>query len=492
MKISLIHPRLVYPPSQPPLGLGYIAAYLEKAGHEVQFIEAAFSPDDEAVVQSVKAFGAQLIGISVMISYFTKAIELSALLKRHLPDVPTVFGGPHPSVVPDDFLKYDSVDFVLVGEGEHTFTKMATAMERGEFEPENIAGLHWKAHGMTRRAMQCATAEATADKRQEKEVNVARIVPFKKSPSRVAHQAQADRITDLDELPWPARHLMPMDQYQHRGYNVSFGMHGSNFNIMTTRGCPYKCNFCDHSVFGRKPVSRDIKDVVDEIEDTAKRYNIRNFDIMDDTFTMNRNYVLEFCDELISRNLNLFWCCRMRVTKVTREVMKKMAEAGCVRFSLGIESVDPGVLKSIEKNISTDEVTRLLKWAKEFNILTIGNFMIGNIGDTRETIYKTLAYSLNTKEIDIPSWVILVPLPGTQAFEVGKKNGWIRTFDWDDYRMNSKDLPIWRNEALSHEELRDIYADIARQVRPKVQYAMDVLHQERLKYYPELKKYASA
>lgn len=449
MKISLIHPRLIYLPSQPPLGLGYIAANLEKNGHEVQFIEGAFFSDDDLIARSVKEFGAELIGISVMISYFSNSINLSRIIKELIPDVPIVMGGPHPSVVPDNFIKLDTVDYVLVGEGEESLVQMANAMEDDNFDPSKVPGLRYK--------------------------------------SGSADTPQAPRIIDLDALPWPARHLMPMALYQHRDYNVSYGMHGSNLNIITTRGCPYRCNFCDHTVFGYKPISRSIKSVVDEVEDTVKKYNIRNFDIMDDTFTMRQDYVMDFCDELMSRSLNVFWCCRLRVTGVTRTMIQKMADAGCVRFSVGIESVDERVLKETNKRISIPEVVQVLKWAKEYGILTIGNFMIGNIGDTRESINKSLKFSIETSEIDLPSWVVLVPLPGTPVFEIGKKNGWIRSYDWDDYRMNIKELPIWRNEALSHEDLKDIYADVAKKVRPKIKYAMNVLHMQRLKYYPELK-----
>jgi anaerobic magnesium-protoporphyrin IX monomethyl ester cyclase len=448
MKISLIHPQLIYLPSQAPLGLGYIAASLEQEGHEVQFIEGAFLPDGESIARSVKAFGANLVGISVMISYYSNAIDLSRRIKEQNPDIPILLGGPHPSVVPDDFLKFDTIDYVLVGEGEEAFADMANSIDAGTFDRHKIPGLRWKG-----------------------------------GSSDIPHTS---RLRDLDSIPWPARHLMPMEQYRHRNYIVSYGMHGGNFNLITTRGCPYRCNFCDHTVFGYKPISRSIQNVVNEIEHTVKKFNIRNFDIMDDTFTMRKEFVMEFCDELMARNLKVFWCCRLRVTGVTREMMQKLANAGCVRFSVGIESTDETVLKATNKKISSQEVVQVLKWAKEFGMLTIGNFMIGNIGDTRETIYKTLAFSLQTKEIDIPSWVMLVPLPGTPVFEIGKQNGWIRSYNWDDYRMNIKDLPVWRNEALSHKDLKEIYADIANKVRPKIKHAMDGLHMERLKCYPEL------
>ena len=278
---------------------------------------------------------------------------------------------------------------------------------------------------------------------------------------------------------------MAMDKYQHRDCNVSFGMHGSNFNIITARGCPNVCNFCDHTVFGYRMSNRSIKDVVDEIEFTARTYNIRNFDIMDDTFTQKNSRVMEFCDELMSRNLNLFWCCRLRVTGVTQDLIQAMSRAGCIRFSVGIESVDERVLAATRKRITISEVTQSLKWAKECGMLTIGNFMIGNLGDDHESVRKSIKYAVETEEIDLPSYVILVPLPGTPVYDMGKENGWIRSYDWDEYRMNNKGLPLMRNEALTHQDIKELYSEAADAVRPKIRRAFERFHEPRKSLYGE-------
>jgi magnesium-protoporphyrin IX monomethyl ester (oxidative) cyclase len=447
MNITLIHPRLVYEPSQQPLGISYIAAALEESGHIVQLIEGAFTETDEEIAAMVMAFGADLVGISVMISYYSNSLSLAHALKAKIPDIPIVFGGPHPSAVHEDFIKCDPVDYVMVGECEEAFCLFANTFNGANFDPGAIPGLIWK--------------DGCSDEK-----------------SAV--------VKDINSLKWPARHLLPMDKYLHRGYIVSFGMHGGNFNVITSRGCPFNCNFCDHSVFGNNVRCRDNIDVVNEIEYTSKKYNIRNFDVMDDTFTLSKKRVEEFCNELINRNLNLFWACRLRVTGVTREMLELMKKAGCIRFSVGIESVSERVLKATNKKISMEEVCRVLKWAKEFDFLTIGNFMIGNLGDTRETVSESLKFALETKEIDIPSFVMLTPLPRTHVFEVGKKNNWIRSYDWDYYRMNIKDLPIMRNEALSHEDLKEIYAEVAKAVRPKIQDSLKRLHEPRIELYPEL------
>lgn len=450
MKISLVHPRLIYLPSQQPLGLGYIAACLEKQNHDVQFIEGAFYPSDEDIVEEIGNFGSKVVGISVMVSYHSKALNLAKKIKLAYPDIVIVMGGAHPSVVPFGFISHDFVDYVIAGEGEESFVLLVEALERNASLNDilSIPGIFCR-----------------------KGISAVRRTP---------------RIEDIDALPWPARHLMPMDKYMHRDNTVSFGMHGGNFNIMTTRGCPFRCNFCDHSVFGHKPITRKVQNVVDEIEYTSKKYNIRNFDVMDDTFTMSRRYVMQFCEELISRKLDLFWCCRLRVNAVTKEMLQKMAEAGCVRFSVGIESVDDRVLKAVNKQITIEKVIQVLKWAKEYGILTIGNFMIGNLGDDRESIYKTLQFALEVDEVDLPSFVVLVPLPGTEIARIGKENGWIRSYEWDDYRMNIKDLPMMRNEALSHQDIQEIYADVANAVRSKIAYAIEHLHKPRIRFYPEL------
>lgn len=449
MQLSLIHPRLTYLPSQQPLGLGYIAANLEKSGHAVHFVEAAFYNDDDLVIDEIIRKGSKVVGISIMISYYGKAFALARQIKQRIPDIIVVVGGPHPSVVPEAFYNEEFIDYVLAGEGEYSFPNLIHALEAQGKEREilltQVPGL-WQRGGI---------------------------------PST----SNIQRITNLDSLPWPARHLMPMDKYKHRDFNVSFGMHGGNFNIITSRGCPNVCNFCDHTVFGYKPTLRSLSDVVNEIEHVAKTYNIRNFDIMDDTFTLSSERVMEFCEKLLERTMNLFWCCRLRVTGVTRDMLAMMSRAGCIRFSVGIESIDPRVLKATNKKICVEEVVRTLKYAKEFGMLTIGNFMIGNLGDDKESVLTTLQFALNTPEIDLPSYVVLVPLPGTPVFSIAQKNGWIRSFNWDEYRMNSRDLPLMRNEALSHEDVRDLYSLAAKAVRPKIQQAFEKLHKPRIALY---------
>lgn len=448
MKISLIHPRLVYQPSQQPLGIMYIAAELEKHGFEVQLVEAAFTESDEAVAKRVKEFEADVVGISVMINYFDNALSLATLIKQQNPNCIAVVGGPHASALPEEFLTKRDIDYVMVGECEKEFAKFVSVLSDGK-NPKNdsIPGLIWK-----------------------------------EGRSKILSAV----VDDIDSLAWPARHLLPITSYQHRGYIVSYGMHGGNFNVITSRGCPFRCNFCDHSVFGKNVRYRDTVDVVDEIEYTAKKYKIRNFDIMDDTFTLNKKRIKAFCNEMIRRDLNLYWACRLRVTGVTRELLEIMKKAGCIRFSVGIESVSPKVLKATNKQISMEEVGQVLKWAKQLGFLIIGNFMIGNLGDTWETVMKSAEYAVQSKEIDIPSFVVLTPLPGTEIFELGKQNDWIRTYNWSEYRMNIKELPVMRNEDLSHEDLQELYSNVADMVRPKIQKNLAELHEPRLALYPEL------
>lgn len=449
MRVSLIHPRLIYEPSQPPLGLGYIAAVLEKDGNDVQFIEGAFYETDQDIADALKEFSPDLIGVSVMVSYHTKSLLLADCIKLNLPDIPVVFGGPHPSVLVEEFVSKACVDYVIAGEAEESMRLLAEGLsEPATFDPTEVPGLHWGGGSA-------------------------------KNPMAVP-------CSDLDTLPWPARHLMPMQRYRHQNNTVSLGMHGTNFNVMTARGCPYTCNFCDHTVFGYKIRYRDLDDVVDEIEEVSTRYNIVNFDVMDDTFTTSRRRVTEFCEKLIERDLKLFWSCRLRVNTVTRELLEVMSRSGCIRFSLGIETVDDIVLANIEKKITVDKVLQVLKWAKDFNMLTIGNFMIGNLGDSKTSVRKTIKFAVETETIDIPSFVVLTPLPGTPVFDIGKENGWIRTYDWDEYTMNTKGMPIMRNEVLTHQDIKELYSEAAAAVAPRIKDTFRKLHDPRVKYYDDV------
>jgi radical SAM superfamily enzyme YgiQ (UPF0313 family) len=276
-----------------------------------------------------------------------------------------------------------------------------------------------------------------------------------------------------------------MENYIHRGYYVSFGFEGKHLNVMGSRGCPNNCYFCCKAMFGREVTFRSISNIIDEIERETKSYDIPNFELSDYDFNINVKHVYEFCDELKKRNLDLKWYCKMRVSNVSEDLLRRCRDAGMKRVSFGVESADKRVLNLMRKNINLDKVKQVFKWTKNLGIISMAYFMVGNPGDNEESISKTLAFC-DELECDIPSFTIVTPVPGSDLFNHAFQNGWIRSSNWEDYTQHNKTLPIMRNESLSHEELFLLYKKCKTHVDNRIRDAFEKYHGHNPSYTKEL------
>ena len=247
-------------------------------------------------------------------------------------------------------------------------------------------------------------------------------------------------------------------------------MIGANFNIVMARGCPFRCNFCDHSLFGHQPVERSIPRILDEIEHVWDKYRVPCMEIDDDTFSLKLPRVEAFCRGLLDRNLaHLKWSARCRVSGVTPEIFQQMAKAGCVHVSFGVESIDERVLRRIHKNITRAQVDDATRWAKQAGMHVVANFMIGNIGDDEASVMKSLDYALANDNIDVPSFTVITPLKNTEVYDLAAANGWIRNTDWDFYNQKTVNM---RNEALHYDDIERLRQHIRTAIHSKVRAVM--------------------
>ena len=304
----------------PPLGLLYIAAVLEKAGHKVQIFDA--DPEYQStMMKEIKDFNPELVGLSFLTVAYERAFNLCKDLKKELPDVKFCAGGVHTTVKPHDTLKEFDLDFIVVGEGEDTIIEVCEKLEK----KEGLAGVNGVMY------------------RENGEV----IVTEKR-----------DMIKDLDSIPFPARHLIDMTPYLMppgiiRGYAEK-----NQTTIVTSRGCPFKCIYCgSHNIFGRRTRRRSVKNVVDEVEHLVKNYGMKGIYYCDDTFTLSAKWVREYCDELKKRNLNIKWACQSRVDQTDRELMTRMKESGLVQLDFGVESGSEKILKVLGKGGAGDRTS---------------------------------------------------------------------------------------------------------------------------------------
>jgi radical SAM superfamily enzyme YgiQ (UPF0313 family) len=367
-----------------PLGLAYVAAAIERTGTPVGLLDAhAFGMDEEAIVSYVRGQSPRAVGLSVMSSMFQSASRISRALAS-LPERPlVVWGGPHPTVRPEESITRGGADMVVIGEGETTAIELAPRLSQGPEGWRSVPGLAFAQDG------------------------------------RVERTNPRTLIGDLDSLPFPAYHLLPMERYTtlHTGARRSC-------NVLTSRGCPGKCTFCSRHVFGRATRCRSIGNVLAEIEMLLSDYRIKEICVIDDAFTENRRRVLGFCEEIGRRRLEFPWRLSngARADSVDEELLRAMRAAGCYEIAFGVESGDDGVLRQIGKEVTTAQIAAAFKAAKRAGMDTIGFFIIGHPFDTVETMRKTIDFAVRL-DPTYAQFTMSTPLPGTALWDWVERHG---------------------------------------------------------------------
>jgi radical SAM superfamily enzyme YgiQ (UPF0313 family) len=368
----------------PPMGLASLAAVLEEERRAVDLLDAhALGIGIDGVISRVGEIEPLAIGLSVMSSMFASAAKLTREIKR-LPSPPLIiWGGPHPTVCPEESLTRGGADICVLGEGERTIVELAPCLPGSSREWGSIAGIAFMRDGA------------------------------------VARTAGRKLIEDLDSLPPPAYHLLPMDRYAtlHTGRKRFC-------SIMTSRGCPGKCMFCSRCVFGGRMRYRSVARVLDEIELLMREYRIEEISVIDDAFAEDRGRVLALCGEITKRGLRFAWRLGngARVDTIDEDLMMVMRMAGCYEVAFGVESGDDEVLKRIGKEITTQQVREAFRAAHRAGLDTIGFFMIGHPFDTLETMKKTIDFAISL-DPTYAQFTMSTPLPGTALWEWVERHG---------------------------------------------------------------------
>ncbi len=370
-------------PIFPPLGLSYIAAVLERSGYEVQIIDAKVERlSINEILRRVSVFNPHIIGLSSSTPDFCITKSLAKQIKA-LGDYTVLIGGPHVSALPEETMQEGCFDYGILGEGERTVAQLVNAMASGNtHDIPNIKGIVFN------------------------------------NGSQLVRTPPQPYIEDLDTLPFPARHLLP----NLKKYNYSWYKYLPTATIITTRGCPYQCIFCDRAVFGNKLRMRSIENILDEIGLLVKEYNIRGIDIVDDLFTVTPERVMEFCNGLIKRNLKISWSCMGRADCINLETLKVMKKAGCWQIGYGIESGNQSILDNIKKNLTLDTIEKAVKWTQEAGIRKSGLFILGLPGETEATMQDTLEFA---KKISLDRAVFFTtqPFPGSELYRIALARG---------------------------------------------------------------------
>ncbi len=431
MKIALIAPP--YPLEEapsPPLGLTYIAAVCEAAGAQVtilDYIVRGYSP--EKLLEEISAFGPDIVGTNSVTMNFNPAAEILGIVKQANPHVITLMGGPHVSFDHENTLAlYPGIDIIVRGEGEVTVAELLEKIHAPE-KWQGVRGLVFRDKG------------------------------------KIITTDQRPLIQDLDDLPMPARHLLPMARYQALGYPVS---------IITSRGCPNQCIFClGRRMVGTRVRFRSVGNITQEIK-ILKSYGISFVNIADDLFTASKSRVKEFCRELVEQELNISWSAFSRVNTIDTETLKIMKEAGCHSVSFGVESGNPQMLKRVKKGVTIAQARKAAMACEEAGIRGHASFMVGLPGETLETMADSLDLQ---RELDMESaFHFLAPFPGTTVREeIENYDLEILTNDWDQYNANQS---IVRTSALFPEQM-DVFVHDSEEKKRKEWEALERKYENR-------------
>ena len=412
MNILLIFPPstiygadLTTPAVVPPLGLCYLGGYLEKHGYKNVTIldarslskgrviregnRALYGLKDDEIVEYIKKVDPDVIGISCMYTaYSGDTHRLAQTIKNMDKKIPIVVGGAHASTFPDLVLKDTNVDIVSHYEGEETFLEVVRSIENNKGFAD-VKGISYRENGAVI-----------------------------KNPAR-------EFIEDLDTIPFPARHLVDMDLYLDNE-PTTFGMRAPATTFITSRGCPQSCVFCtiktvwdDMNFRSRSP-----KNVVDELEHLNKEYGIEEFYWMDDAAGTSKKRLIEICDEIIERKLDIKWTTPNGIAHwyLDEKVLDKMKAAGCYRVTFGMESGNLETRKYIGKPFPLEQATKMLAHANKIGLWTICTFIIGFPVEDEESIMDTIDYACSCGT-DMAVFYLLCPHPGTDVYQDFQKDG---------------------------------------------------------------------
>lgn len=399
-----------------PLGLGYIAAVLRENGfYEIDLFDPEAERSSwEEIRERIRNFNADVIGLSCVTSTYPVAKKMAKLIKSVNKKALVVIGGVHVSALPQETLKdCPAIDLIVIGEGEYTFLEVCQKLEKGE-SLDNISGIAL---------------------RKGKKI-------FFTPARQFTH--------NLDKIPFPARYLVDLNNYTTPPH-MTIGKRG--VTLISSRGCPSQCTFCaSHVVAGRRFRAHSPDYVIREIDYLQSKYGYQYFIFEDDSFTIDKQRVEEICRQLIKRKKKIIWICFGRVTTVDRSLLKLMKRAGCYLIGYGIESGDQKIRRNIKKGITEGQCLKAFKLSKEVGLKTQAFFMIGNPGETEETIKKTinLAIKLNPTLVFFSP---LVPYPGTEIYKQLCGVHFDPSRNWSDYSAFGDGLAL-KLHNISTEKLK--------------------------------------
>jgi len=399
----------------PPLGILYIASACERMGLKPRIVDVVSTGNSiEDILKLIDTEKVRLVGMSATTPQIRGSIQLAQKIKQRFDTEVTIgIGGAHVSADPAFMDRFDVFDFAIIGEGEEIFPRLVKAAGEG-----HIKGVYY-----------------------------------------------GERLTDLDSLAFPSRHLMNQDDYYIQPYGKYFA------TIHTARGCPFNCSFCSNPVTGRKTRFRSPENVVDEIEYCIREFGIRFVLFTDDTFTLNMERTARICEEILRRDIKVLWGCETNANLVNGELIELMHKSGCREIAFGVESGN-GEIRSriLRKKVSDDDLVRAFAKCRRSRVETSAFCMLGFPEETRENMLQTLEFALRIKP-DVLGVHLTVLLPGADLYLQAINEGKISQDIWDRYAKGKIEAqPVYVPNSLSRQTMEAIQKYIYRRYYFRLSY----------------------
>ncbi len=397
MKILLISPRVSFesPPTytNPKLGLMYLSSYVKKHGYnnikiiDLDLVTWSFN----TFCRKVKEYSPDLVGIQCMSTNLESAYRICGFLRENLNNTKIVLGGPHFNSNCEDIFSYFNIDFVVRGEGERTFLELIRSL-REPSHYKNIKGL-----------------------------------VFREPSGSVVRNAYRELNHELDELPFPDYD----DLYEgHPFYGHPYSETNRMVTMMTSRGCPFRCAFCDTpNIHGTKVRTRSVDNVLEEMKFLQKKYGVKEFSFKDSNFHMSKKWVTEFAEKITRKNMNILFFANYRAEVISEGYLEPLKQAGCSLVFSGIESTDPKVKEILGKNTSMEQILRADELFKKYNIKCLYSFMFGSPEDTEESLRSYIDFAIKTN----PFLILIQPttaFPGTDLYDYAIKHNLLKDPKW--------------------------------------------------------------
>ena len=396
----------------PPLGITYIAAVLEKMGIEARIIDCAVGVSFDELYKRIIEESPDVIGITSTTPSFVKAKTVASFIREQLPATKILIGGAQSTALPNESMKTGLFDIGVIGEGELTVQELFRNYRNKTFEGlDQIRGIIYK-------------------------------------DERGLHQNEdQDFIENLDVIPLPARHLLPHPRFYRPTpascRRVPYAV------IMTSRGCPSQCTFCDRKIFGVRFRKRSVANIFQEIEEVVAKYGVKEIRFFDDTFTLDKKRVYDICDEFEKRGLKLSWTCLTKAACVDGPLLKQMKKAGCWQVLYGFESGDDRVLKLLKKGNTVEMNKRAVRLTKEAGLEVRGDFIVGTPGETWESLERTVRFAIDMK-LDYAHFNKFTPFPGTELYKRLTEEGHV--FDFSKSTILDHNQVYYINPGMEKQE----------------------------------------